>query len=724
MDTARNLVNPFPGLRPFEADEAHLFFGRDSQSSEIIARLQQRRFVAVVGTSGSGKSSLVRAGLLPLLEGGFMADAGSLWRIAVMRPGADPIAQLAKALSSPDVLGDASVAQPIRTALLEAVLRRSALGLADAFEQSGLANAENLLVLVDQFEEVFRFDQQGESDAMADGAAGFVNLLLEAVGGAHPGLYVVLTMRSDFLGDCARFRGLPELLNDGQYLIPRLTRDQRRATIEGPVLVGGASIAPRLTQRLLNDAGEDPDILPVLQHALMRTWDAWHAQGDPLAPLDLAHYEAVGTIRHALSRHADHAYERLAGTPGAQSLAQTLFRALCNDGADRLETRRPATLASLAAIADCAPEQMADVVDAFRTDGCTFLTPGWPTPLAPDTVIDISHESLIRQWQRLRAWVQQEAQSRSLYQRLAQTAQLWPDSAALWRNPDLERALTWASEEKPTRHWARRYGTEAAFTRAMEFLNASEAAWRDDQERQARQARDAIEHDLALRTQQDREARLNAEVAALRLQKQLSKALWLLIPALLLGMGWAFWEAGRARTEQARAQAAAEQARIEARNAREARDASREATADKLRYLQKLTNTNPLKQAFLTGDADAIRRFARDEPPNPDLQFSASRDLSNYADQRNQRVWRYDLYPKQVSLDGKLRLAAQISYFMDDDTLDAKLLSAGAGTRFRASYTGTRCLTEVFVLVEYANPDSPPKLVSFDQCAQIAAKRP
>ena len=100
------LRNPFPGLRPFEADETHLFFGRDGQCSDIVTRLEKRRFVGVVGTSGSGKSSLVRAGLLPMLEGGYMASAGSFWRFAVMRPGADPIRSLARSLADPGVLAD------------------------------------------------------------------------------------------------------------------------------------------------------------------------------------------------------------------------------------------------------------------------------------------------------------------------------------------------------------------------------------------------------------------------------------------------------------------------------------------------------------------------------------------------------------------------------------------------------------------------------------------
>ena len=325
-------MNPFPGLRPFETDETHLFFGRDGQVSDIVTRLHRQRLIAVVGTSGSGKSSLVRAGLLPMLEGGFMPAASSFWRFAVTRPRSDAIRELAVALAQPAVLGsDHNSSQ--RAPAMEAVLRRSSLGLIDSFKQAHLAPHENLLVVVDQFEELFRFQQLATSE-QADGGAAFVRLLIEAARQHECPIYIVLTMRSDFLGDCARFRDLPEILNGGQYLIPRLTRDQRRAAIEGPIAVSGATITPRLTQRLLNDAGDDPDALPVMQHALMRTWDAWNEAGSSDRPIDLAHYLAIGEMTHALDRHADQAYNDLALIPGAQVIAESMFRGLSEKRTD------------------------------------------------------------------------------------------------------------------------------------------------------------------------------------------------------------------------------------------------------------------------------------------------------------------------------------------------------------------------------------------------------
>jgi energy-coupling factor transporter ATP-binding protein EcfA2 len=715
---AAALTNPFPGLRPFEASETHLFFGRDGQSSEIVARLERQRFIAVVGTSGSGKSSLVRAGLLPLVEGGFMARAGSFWRFAVMRPRHDAIHSLAAALADPAVLGGEAVDGAVRTPLVEAVLRRSSLGLIDAFNQARLAPNENLLVVVDQFEELFRFRQLADARGQSDDGEAFVSLLIEAARRGER-IYVVLTMRSDFLGDCARFRGLPEILNDGQYLIPRLSRAQRRAAIEGPIAVSGATIAPRLTQRLLNDAGDDPDVLPVLQHALMRTWDAWKAAGARDQPIDLEHYMSIGGMAHALSQHADQAYATLAPIPGAQATAQSMFRSLCERGTDYREIRRPTRLADLCEVARTDQASMTKVIDAFRSDGRTFIMPGWPAKLEPDTVIDISHESLIRQWETLRDWVQREARSAALYQRLRQTAQLWPQNAALWRNPDLERALLWEREETPTAAWAARYGTREEFARAIEFLRASESAWREEMEHKAEAARLATERELEIRTQREREARLQAEVGELRSRKRLLSAVAVLVPALIAGLGWALYNRSAALTQAQIARDEAANATTQRLYAEDQRRVAERETARAQSLLERLTNSNRLKQAFLTGDVATIQRLADATPPDPALKFLTRQTALGWKTSDGRPVYRYELYPSSETLEGPLKSASQISYYMNHPTFNVKLLSAGSANGFTASYNGWGCLSIVYVLIEFADPDTPPLLTHYDECSAI-----
>ena len=276
MTQSGTLLNPFPGLRPFEPDEDYLFFGREEEVDELLRRLRTHRFLSVVGTSGSGKSSLVRSGLIPSLYGGFMLKAGSSWRVAIMRPGEDPIGRLAAALDGPDVLGapDERLATTNHV-VLDAALRRGTRGLTESVRLAHIPPGDNLLIVVDQFEELFRFKESREIENSRDEAAAFVKLLLEATSQEDVPIYVVITMRADFIGDCMEYHGLPEALNASQYLVPRLTREELRAAITGPVAVGGGDIAPRLVLRLLNDLGNDQDQLPVLQHALMRTWDYW-----------------------------------------------------------------------------------------------------------------------------------------------------------------------------------------------------------------------------------------------------------------------------------------------------------------------------------------------------------------------------------------------------------------------------------------------------------------
>ena len=483
-------ANPFPGLRPFEMDEYRLFFGREGQADALVERLERSRFLAVVGTSGSGKSSLVRAGLLPALRGGMMAGAGAGWRIAVTRPGHDPVGNLARALAEDGVLPEAGAGlRPAeREAVVEATLRGGSLGLVETAARARLAH--KLLVVVDQFEELFRFRAaRAAAGATDDDASAFVKLLLEAARQRDLPLYVVLTMRSDFLGDCAQFQGLPEAINDGQYLIPRMTRDERRFAITGPARVARGRMSESLVNRLLNDVGDNPDQLPILQHALMRTWDYWSARRRDSEPVGLEHYEAVGTMADALSLHADEAWNEL-GDERGRRVAETLFKALTERGADNREIRRPTRLREICEIAGATPGEVASVVEVFRREGRSFLMPPAGVALTPETVIDISHESLIRNWARLREWVRDEGEAARIYRRLADAAVAHrAGEGGLMDDVTLAWVERWRERYEPSRAWGVRYHPE--YDAAMAYLEESRAASEqraaDEQERQERE---------------------------------------------------------------------------------------------------------------------------------------------------------------------------------------------------------------------------------------------
>jgi energy-coupling factor transporter ATP-binding protein EcfA2 len=468
------VVNPFPGLRPFEANEDHLFFGREKEIDDLLRRLRAGRFLAIIGTSGCGKSSLVRSGLIPALGGGAMSDASSDWKIAIMRPGEDPIRHFARALNAPSALGGrGELSAAPNSVLIEATLRRGTRGLVEVVRQARIEKGANVLLLVDQFEELFRFRRNAQLENAHDESIAFVKSLLEAAEQRDFPIYVVLTMRSDFIGDCMEFTGLPEAVNDGLYLVPRMSRDEVRLAITGPVAVGGGKITQRLVLRLLNDFGDDINQLPVLQHALMRTWDHWQARDPKTDAIDIDDYEAVGTIKQALSIHAEEAYEE-AGTPERKQIVEKVFKGLTDTFSDPRGIRRPTSVGDLTAMAEAPVTEVQSVIELFRKPGRSFLTPEPDVPLEDRCIVDVSHESLMRCWQRLRIWAEEERRAAEVYSRLSAAARWHQEgSAGLWRNPELEIALRWKEKNRPTQAWAERYNQ--VFPLAMSFLEQSEA---------------------------------------------------------------------------------------------------------------------------------------------------------------------------------------------------------------------------------------------------------
>ncbi|MBK9248514.1 MAG: hypothetical protein IPM69_10465 [Ignavibacteria bacterium] len=463
------IANPFPGLRSFTSDEDTLFFGRETQIKESISRLEQTHFLAVIGSSGSGKSSLVRAGIIPsLLKHHYHTISGN-WNLMLFRPGENPLARLTTALVDSLKLVPAGHSYDAKFQQISTMLQEKPSALAEIIKQYGGGN--NTLLVIDQFEEIFRFKQDVIDEYAYIETSIFVNLFLHALSQTEVPIYVSITMRADFLSDCAEFFGLTEALNKGHYLVPRMSVDERKQAIIRPITLFGGQITDRLVNRLIDDTGNDPDQLPILQHALMRTWDFWQSTRLDNQPIDIPHYEAIGTMKEALSRHAEEVYNELPDIHSRQ-LAEKLFKSLTNLGEDSRGTRRPTALAEISRLADTSEEQVIEVVERFRQPGRSFLMPPVTSDLLPETIIDISHESLMRVWTRLTGWVEEETKSAELYLRLSKSAELYQNGlAGLLVNPELQLAMKWKADTKPNATWAQRYNP--AFERAMLFLEQS-----------------------------------------------------------------------------------------------------------------------------------------------------------------------------------------------------------------------------------------------------------
>jgi WD40 repeat protein len=467
--------NPFPGLRPFTPEESDHFFGREKESSQLLEKLIQNRFVTVIGASGSGKSSLVHGGVLPMVRE--VKTAGSSeWRILSFRPGDNPFGNLADSLAS-DL--EARGMKKIEKLKILSELHNNPEGISGAAKNLKINPEDRILLIVDQFEELFRHNTQGRTNNAIPATSRFIDFIVKAVSESSVNIFTVLIMRSDYIGECAHYPGLTELLNNSNYLVPLMGPENYRQVIEGPVRYAGNKIDQVLVDRLLDEIGGRTDQLPVLQHTLMRTYAHWLKIGDAKRPVGTEDYESVGTMRNAMSLHANEAYEEL--DQRGKDICSVLFRTITGKGSDNKGFRRPESVATIKAIAGCEEKELFNVIEKFRLPGRSFIIPGKNVALNEETIIDISHESLINLWNRLRGWVDEEAASVQMYKRLSEASAMYQQGkTGLLRQPDLQLALNWRESGRPSLSWAERYNP--AFERAMMYLRTSEKAWIEEED--------------------------------------------------------------------------------------------------------------------------------------------------------------------------------------------------------------------------------------------------
>ncbi len=445
-------INPFVGLRSFETNESHLYFGRDKQINEAKEKLLKNRFLGIVGASGLGKSSFVYCGLLNTL----INENPDMWELCVARPDINPIGNLLKSIFKKNI-PESEYASYTPQKLVEEIKNLQAF------------DGKRYLIYLDQFEEIFTFAKE---DAVANQQAKqYVEMFIEAFSQNETPIYVILTMRSEFIGNCAQYPNLTEKLNESQFLIPQMTREEKREAIVKPIALMGASIDDNLVNKILIDAGDSADQLPVMQHALMRTWAQWKKNRFSAdQTISAADYEAVGGMQKALSVHANEVYSQLNETE--RKICEKIFKTITEKGSEGAGVRKPALLSQIASIADYPINEVATVVNHFRKEGNGLLMPSPDKPLTEDTLVDISHESLMRIWTSLSQWVDDESSSVKLYLRLAEASEAHQSGQPLWVPPDLQVAQKWREEQKPSLPWGMRHNP--MYERAMFFLDSSQ----------------------------------------------------------------------------------------------------------------------------------------------------------------------------------------------------------------------------------------------------------
>lgn len=466
---------PYQGLAFFGVADQARFFGREALTAELVTYVREHPFLAVVGASGSGKSSVVRAGLVAALQQG-ASEGSASWAVHVITPTARPVTTLAAALTA---TSESVTAQ----ATLMDDLRREPRSL-DLYATRLLARlgAPRLLLVVDQFEELFTLCREREErQALVD------NLLTAATPGGVT--TVVLALRADFYGHCAEFATLRTALEQYQRYIGPMSREELRTAIEGPAAQGYWELEAGLGELMLEDVADESGALPLLSHALLETWRRRSGR-----TMTFAGYREAGGVRGAIARTADAVYSKLA--PAEQAIARQIFLRLTSLGEGTADTRRRVALAELEGSEETAGvlKQLADarLVAAEREQAAGGAA----------VYVDVTHEALIREWPRLREWLNEDREGLRVQRRLTEAAQQWAaldeDPGALYRGVLLAQSVEWAAQ-----HSGELNERERRFLEASWAQEEGEARARDEaQRRELEQARALAAEEKKVRVRQ------------------------------------------------------------------------------------------------------------------------------------------------------------------------------------------------------------------------------
>jgi len=452
--------NPFPGSRPFFSAEDQFFFGRDEAVSEVLKILLKKRFVALVGASASGKTSLIQSGIIPAL----LSDMKEEWVPVFIRPGKRPIESLIRGFQK--VFSKKISESDVHTFL------RNSNSLGDFLIEKGLGNY-NYFLVVDQFEELFTWPvvvKKRKSGRNPD-AVPFINHLMNLVEEEEPMIYLMLSIRSDFLDYCSTFRSLTEHLNQSKYLLPQMSQEDLKEAILEPLRVSGASVESGFEDYLLKELKDVEPQLPLLQNALKKTWDHWKKQGKADQPISLDDYRIAGSIRGGLSRDLEQIYQSMEFYQ--KEICERIFKTIAFKTGRQEAYSRRTTLGSIARIAKCSIDRVLEVVEIFDKAGQPFLSNKLSENMTSETKIELPHESLIHVWDRLLQWVDEEDESIRMYLKISRaSASYQQDKGALLVADELQQAIDWKREQNPTPAWGIQF--DPAYERAMVFLNTSE----------------------------------------------------------------------------------------------------------------------------------------------------------------------------------------------------------------------------------------------------------
>lgn len=426
-------VCPYRALNAFDftPEDVKVFFGRTALVDELLAQIDEHNFLAVLGPSGSGKSSVVRAGLLYELKQGKRHSGTENWQILpIVRPGESPLRHLAGGFV-PEAYRTKKSGEAMLSGLLSDFKTRGATALVDLIKRD---YEQPVVLVIDQFEEIFtlcRGIHEKEKEEKEKERKEFLDCLFEAVDALAGQLRLVITLRADFLGKCLEqsYSNLAGRIKDCRVDITPLTDSELNEVITRPAATVGLQVAPYLQGRLKEHVREAPGSLPLLEYALTELWRDWHVHStsgdaDVGNQLTFEGYDRIGGVAGALDKQANAVYESFAESTFKQGLVQRIFLELVQPGEETEDTRRQVLKREL--ISEIHPESMVDEVLGKLVEARLVVADEVLTENELNVVvIDLAHESTIRHWQQLRYWLNKQRQDLPLIRQLRAEAAKW-----------------------------------------------------------------------------------------------------------------------------------------------------------------------------------------------------------------------------------------------------------------------------------------------------------
>ncbi len=422
-------ICPYRALNAFDftPEDVQVFFGRRALTDELLGQIYEHNFLAVLGPSGSGKSSVVRAGLLHELQQGKRRSGTETWQIlSIIKPTESPLTSLAGAFI-PETLRTKKKGEALLNSSVASLREHGAAALVELIEDEDYE--QPVVLLVDQFEEIFTLCRGSEEKEQE--RKQFLDCLFGAVDALAGQLRLVITLRADFLGKCLEqsYGNLAERIKHCRVDVTPLTDSELDEAITKPAATVGLQVAPYLQERLKEHIKEAPGSLPLLQYALTELWRDWHTRYVAKEPgvrnqLTFEGYDRIGGVAGALEKQADAVYELFAESPTKQGLVQRIFLELVQPGEETEDTRRRVLKQEL--ISAIHPEPMVDEVLGKLVESRLIVTDQIPIENALNAVvIDLAHEATIRHWQRLRYWINKHRQDLPLIRQLRTETATW-----------------------------------------------------------------------------------------------------------------------------------------------------------------------------------------------------------------------------------------------------------------------------------------------------------